>query len=357
MKKRTWGRRGLCVCLGVFLILTNGAPVFASESQTLTAFFRDIKIVVDGNLITPQDSNGNVIEPFIVNGTAYLPIRAVGEAVGKTVDWDASTNTVYLGDGAPSSNAASFKVNPNVQNSRQQNLGSAKNLSGNVNVVSCFISDRYNQWTYAEKMHMVGLNNEAQAWLTEQASRYGMKVNFENACYGLENDIYIDYLPTMFDVGKERNITTVLNKIGWDSSMQFYEDQISRTNCDNMIVLIFLKGAGQSYAIPYTDPAQDRKLYYLEGAVLYQQFLYYGMEINASSLAHEILHVFGSWDLYNTYLHAYDVETTAREMFPNSIMYRVSDNINDLNIDEVTSWLIGWHDKPEPWYEWFKPHW
>ena len=35
-------------------------------------------------------------EPFIYDGTTYLPVRAVGEAVGKTVGWDGKTNTVTL---------------------------------------------------------------------------------------------------------------------------------------------------------------------------------------------------------------------------------------------------------------------
>lgn len=54
--------------------------------------FRDIKIVVDGKEVSTS------AEPFIYNGTTYLPIRAVGEAVGKEVTWNAGTNTVYLGE-------------------------------------------------------------------------------------------------------------------------------------------------------------------------------------------------------------------------------------------------------------------
>ena len=57
-----------------------------------TATFRNIKIVVDGKEVSTS------AEPFIYNGTTYLPIRAVGEAVGKEVTWNAGTNTVYLGE-------------------------------------------------------------------------------------------------------------------------------------------------------------------------------------------------------------------------------------------------------------------
>ena len=60
--------------------------------------YLDIKLVVDGKEVTPKDVNGKVVEPFAYNGTTYLPVRAVGEALGKTVRWDGETKTVHLGE-------------------------------------------------------------------------------------------------------------------------------------------------------------------------------------------------------------------------------------------------------------------
>lgn len=37
-------------------------------------------------------------EPFIYNGTTYLPVRAAGEALGENVHWDGSTKSVYIGE-------------------------------------------------------------------------------------------------------------------------------------------------------------------------------------------------------------------------------------------------------------------
>jgi len=83
--------------LTVFLVMTLITTVFAaSTSRTLTAIFRDIKITIDGQLIEPKDANGKVVEPFIIDGTTYLPVRAVAEAVGYDVSWDSNTNTVTL---------------------------------------------------------------------------------------------------------------------------------------------------------------------------------------------------------------------------------------------------------------------
>ncbi len=71
---------------------------FAKEAaESITAVYQNIKLVVDGVLIEPKDANGNVVEPFIYNGTTYLPVRAVGQAFNKEVSWDGENSTVFLG--------------------------------------------------------------------------------------------------------------------------------------------------------------------------------------------------------------------------------------------------------------------
>lgn len=60
--------------------------------KNLVAQYNNIKIYVDGKLVQTTS------EPFVVDGTTYLPVRAVGEAVGKTVTWDGATQSVYLGE-------------------------------------------------------------------------------------------------------------------------------------------------------------------------------------------------------------------------------------------------------------------
>ena len=70
----------------------------ANNTKTIEALYNNIKIYVDGVKIDPKDANGNTVEPFIYNGTTYLPVRAMGEAIGKTVTWDGVTQSVYLGE-------------------------------------------------------------------------------------------------------------------------------------------------------------------------------------------------------------------------------------------------------------------
>lgn len=78
--------------------MLTSAMVFAKEgSETINVIYDNIKILIDGKEFEPTDANGNAVEPFIYNGTTYLPVRAIATAFDKDVDWEAQTSTVSLG--------------------------------------------------------------------------------------------------------------------------------------------------------------------------------------------------------------------------------------------------------------------
>lgn len=94
-KERTKGFiSGILVSALVFSLASTAAATIGQ--RTLNAAYSDIKIELNGKRITPTDANGNVVEPFAVNGTTYLPVRAIGNALGLNVTWDSKTNTAKL---------------------------------------------------------------------------------------------------------------------------------------------------------------------------------------------------------------------------------------------------------------------
>ena len=58
--------------------------------------YRDISVFLDGEKLELMTADGNPAEPFIYEGTTYLPLRAVAEATNTQVEWDADTNSIYL---------------------------------------------------------------------------------------------------------------------------------------------------------------------------------------------------------------------------------------------------------------------
>ena len=95
MKERRKGFIAGVLASTIFMGLVGTAAATVG-SRTLTADYNSIKISVNGSTITPTDANGNVVEPFAINGTTYLPVRAVAEALNCSVTWDGSNSTVYL---------------------------------------------------------------------------------------------------------------------------------------------------------------------------------------------------------------------------------------------------------------------
>lgn len=69
-------------------ILVGGAAYAANS----------VRIVIDNKELIPTDEHGNRVEAKLIDGTTYLPVRAVANAFGKSVYWDGPNSTVYLGD-------------------------------------------------------------------------------------------------------------------------------------------------------------------------------------------------------------------------------------------------------------------
>ncbi len=156
MKKRLQGFvAGILCCL-----LLAGISVLAKTgSEWIEAYYNDVKIYVDGKKVNPKDVNGNTVEPFVYNGTTYLPVRAVGNAIGKAVYWDGETSSVFLGnmDGALES--------PSIRLSEANYVGGGYNIAQNKN-----LKDNYEN-SYSEAFYY-GDGYQPQYILNSKYSRF-----------------------------------------------------------------------------------------------------------------------------------------------------------------------------------------
>ncbi len=94
MKKRL---QGLVAGILIGAMFASGTVFAKQVSETAEIFYNNIKIYVDGGEVVPKDANGKTVEPFIMNGTTYLPVRAISNAFDKDVEWDGATQSVYIG--------------------------------------------------------------------------------------------------------------------------------------------------------------------------------------------------------------------------------------------------------------------
>lgn len=90
----------------------TGTPDTAAKRTDVTFTLRpEYHIVIDGTERTFVNANGTKVDPAIYNGSIYLPLRAIGEIMGKSVSWDSATQTVRLDSAAYGGDVTDFDTN------------------------------------------------------------------------------------------------------------------------------------------------------------------------------------------------------------------------------------------------------
>ena len=90
----------------------TGTPDTAAKRTDVTFTLRpEYHIVIDGTERTFVNANGMKVDPAIYNGSIYLPLRAIGEIMGKTVNWDGTTQTVRLDSATSGGDVTDFDTN------------------------------------------------------------------------------------------------------------------------------------------------------------------------------------------------------------------------------------------------------
>ena len=74
----------------VTMLLLIGLSVTAlAANDTIKIEVSPIKVMVNGEIFKPKDADGNDVMVFTYNGTTYAPLRALAEAYGLEVGYDA----------------------------------------------------------------------------------------------------------------------------------------------------------------------------------------------------------------------------------------------------------------------------
>ncbi len=81
----------LVFCFSVSAMASNG-------SIQATLSYRDIKVTMNDRPIDLKDATGATVEPFIIDGTTYLPVRAIADSLNLNVEWDGASSTIKLSE-------------------------------------------------------------------------------------------------------------------------------------------------------------------------------------------------------------------------------------------------------------------
>jgi hypothetical protein len=77
-------------------VLLGSVGVYASSQlRKIEAYYNVKDIVINRVSKMPTE------QPFTYNGSTYVPLRYISEALGENVDWEASTQSIYIGQRDP----------------------------------------------------------------------------------------------------------------------------------------------------------------------------------------------------------------------------------------------------------------
>ena len=255
-----------------------------------------------------------------------------------------------------------IRVQPKDSNDTSEhsiNVGSAKVLSGKIHILSIFVGSKNQSWE-SEDIHMVKQQlYEAERWLKSAASRYGENVEFYNTAFGSDGTFVDNDIPEGSHIPNAYFYPSyILKKVGFKSETSYVDWMKHNTSCEQCLVILFCNKQGRSYASPTnTDLLNyNSDKFNLECCLLYRYYSDSLIETTTASIAHEILHLFGAWDLYELDDSDRIRAQKCAQMFPKSIMYDTYRDIWETQIDEITAWLVGLKSEGKDWYRWFEPH-
>lgn len=121
------------------LVMVLGVAAGAVGGMTIQV--DPINIQVNGQTFQPKDVNGNDVPVFAYNGTTYAPLRALAEAYGLTVGYDAAANMATVTDpkaagtttpAAPSTPAAPLTASSTPVGAGTYSFNAATDVTGST---------------------------------------------------------------------------------------------------------------------------------------------------------------------------------------------------------------------------------
>ncbi len=235
-------------------------------------------------------------------------------------------------------------VLPNDGLLHTRNTGLAKTLRGSICVCTFFVSEK--NWKNDQYHTNYKKNLEiAEKWLTKEAKKYGSIITFENIYPLGDTAITIDKLYKSgigeTDPDQYGTFLKVLKSMGL-TGKEFIKKIRYETACENIVTNFIIDKEGRSYCfLDYvgSDPDYHRDFTWMFKCG-------WGRPLQWGTIAHEMLHAFGAFDLYERENYRREQSDAAKKYYANEIMLTGGNSdINKCYISPITAWKIGIGEK------------
>ncbi|MBU3803596.1 MAG: copper amine oxidase N-terminal domain-containing protein [Candidatus Cellulosilyticum pullistercoris] len=198
----------LCLVLGLSAVMGTGALAAKSGTETKQATYRNIQVTYNGA------AQNLALEPFLIDGSVYVPLRAFGDIVGVSATWAPASNTVILTGG--SSNSESEIAQLTYQNTLLQRQ--LQEANAKLSKYESGSSSNGSSTTTGTNITAAQLK-ETEEYLDSMYSDYFNKIDFDFSLTQTSShlDLTISYSTrsenNAFNNTSEKNITKFIQKV------------------------------------------------------------------------------------------------------------------------------------------------
>jgi len=229
------------------------------------------------------------------------------------------------------------------------NEGTCLSLKGNPYVLFLFIDDDESSWTpEAISEFWYDRVEVALGYLENKASVYGVDLQFEKGYYSTDEskETTVKYNGVIVDNLMEKPISRDIfeqaaTSLGFESKNALHNYIKDFSGKDQVAICLVVNKPGRSYCM---NQSQNDGFRFVEYCVLYTEWLDNLGKCYPSSIAHEILHLFGAEDYYDPYGEYPKRAELAKQLYPNDIMNVALENIYDIEFGAYTAYTVGWLD-------------
>ncbi len=249
---------------------------------------------------------------------------------------DTPTSTV------PFSTEASTKKEDDKETRKNYGVGSCYNMKSSICYYLIFLDDKESSWSEKDKKRFISDKFEPSLnFLHEKAKNYDVvlddkyKVHDSKIMYSsiVDADVVTN--------GSQDEILPALAKsMGYASVRSMNINLRIDLDVQQVAYLVVLNKKGRSYKHSYTLNSLEKYEY----CVFFNDTIIFENGNCTSTIAHEILHLFGAEDYYDPYGNYPEREKLAKKLYPNDIMNETFKNINDAEIGKFTAYTVGWLD-------------
>lgn len=144
----------------------------------------EIKMRLNGSEFNPTSDDGAALRPIIYNGSSYLPVRTLCDAVGVKVEWDGANKTIWLGE-----KGEKIKIGKEVMNTDSKDR-------------EAYYTENPDLLYLGEKLYERGIR-----WKNSEDTRYFAFQALEGKMAKLGGTIYLEKAPNRSSsIGKTYNV-------------------------------------------------------------------------------------------------------------------------------------------------------